>query len=318
MNRSLIGGAMVLGAAALWGTLGLFARALGGAGLSSLELAGIRAAGTALGLGAWLLIRHPARLRITLSAIPFFAAYGLIGLALFHFLYFATLERTSIAVAVALLYTAPAFVVIAGRILYGEPIDRRRGTALALVLAGVFLVTGALRLLATGEATISAPAIVLGLGSGVGYGLYTVFGKSAVGRFDSWQTVFYPFVFAALALSLIAPPWRPFIEHPQATIPLILLVVVPTLLPYLLYINGLRHLPSGTASILASIEPVVATLLGFIFLGEAMTSDQLMGVAAIVAAALILARGAPPPASGEGTRTAAERSASMFSASDQT
>lgn len=291
MDRTLIGGAMVIGAAALWGTLGLFARTLGAAGFTSLELASIRAAGTAVGLGAWLLLRHPARLRIRAGAIPFFLAFGVIGLALFHFLYFATLERASIAVAVALLYTAPAFVVIAARVLYREPIDRYRAAALTLVLAGVFLVTGALRLIATGQATISTAAIALGLGSGLSYGLYTIFGKSAVGRFDQYQTVFYPFVFAAIVLSLIAPPWRPFIEHPQATTSLILLAVVPTLLPYLLYIAGLRHLPSGTASMLASIEPVVATLLGFIFLGEAMTIDQGAGVAAIVAAALLLARG---------------------------
>lgn len=316
MDRSLIGGAMVLGAAALWGTLGLFARALGAVGLTPLELASIRAAGTAVGLGAWLLLRHPAQLRIRAAAIPFFLAFGVIGLALFHFLYFATLERTSIAVAVALLYTAPAFVVIAARILYREPIDTNRATALTLVLAGVFLVTGALRLLATGQASISATAILLGLGSGLSYGLYTVFGKSAVGRFDQYQTVFFPFVFAAIALSLVAPPWRPFIEYPQATIPLILLAVVPTLLPYLLYIAGLRHLPSGTASMLASIEPVVATILGFILLGEAMTIDQGAGIAAIVVAALILARGASPRRR-DPVRDRTRQPIARFPASDQ-
>lgn len=317
MDRSLIGGAMVLGAATLWGTIGIFARALGTLGLTPLELTSVRAAGTALGLGGWLLLRHPRRLGIHAGAIPYFLAYGIFGLALFFYLYFATLERTSIAVAVALLYTAPAFVVIAARILYREPIDRNRATALALVLAGVFLVTGALRLIATGQATISTAAIALGLGSGLSYGLYTIFGKSALGRFDPYQTVFYPFGFAAIVLALVAPPWRPFIEHPQATTSLILLAVVPTLLPYLLYIAALRHLPSGTASMLASIEPVVATLLGFILLGETMTIDQVAGMAAIVLAALILARGTRPRDAGNGDGTAAEQPIATLPASDQ-
>lgn len=296
MNPSLLGGAMVLGAAALWGTLGLFARTLGAIGLTPLELASIRAAIAAAGLGLWLLLRRPAGLRIHTRDLPFFLAYGVIGLALFHFLYFATLERTSIAVAVALLYTAPAFVVIAARLLHRERIDSNRATALSLVLAGVFLVTGALRLLATGQATITTGAILLGLGSGMSYGLYTIFGKRAVGRYDPYQTVFFTSLFGALILALFAPPWTPFLEHPEATLPLLLLGVVPTILPYLLYTAALRHLPSGTASMLASLEPVVATLLGFILLGEAMTLDQGVGIAAIVAAALILARGAARPA----------------------
>jgi drug/metabolite transporter (DMT)-like permease len=287
-RRPLLGGAMVLMAAALWGTLGLFARALASAGISPLEMTSARAAGAAILLMLWI-ARRPARLRIRPRDLPFFLAFGVLGLALFHFLYFATLQHTSIAVAVALLYTAPAFVLIGSRLWFGEPIDATRLTALGLVLAGIFLVTGALRLLATGQATITAAAIALGLGSGLSYGLYTIFGKRALERYDSGQTVFYSFIFAAFALALVAPPWIPFQEHPEATLPLILLGVIPTVAPYLLYTAGLRHLPPSTASMLASIEPVVATLLGSTLLGESLGIDQGAGIALIIAAALVLA-----------------------------
>lgn len=279
---------MVLTAAALWGTLGLFARALGATGLQPLELASVRAAGTAAGLAIWLL-RRPAQFRIRPRDIPFFLAYGLVGIALFHFSYFAAVERTSIAVAVALLYTAPAIVVIGSRLWFGEAIDRGRMLALALVLAGVFLVTGALRLLATGQATISGAALAFGLASGVTYGCYTLFGKGALGRYDSGQTVFYSFLVGGLALGLIAPPWKPFVQHPAAIVPLLLLVLAVTLAPYLLYITALRHVPSSSASMLASVEPVIATLLGFFWLGEALGVDQVLGIALIVGAALVLA-----------------------------
>ncbi len=290
---------MVLSAAALWGTLGLFARALGAAGLSPLEMASVRAAGATVLLALWLL-RRPGRLRIRPRDLPFFLAYGVLGLALFHFLYFAALEHTSIAVAVALLYTAPAFVLLASRLLLGERIDGARLGALALVLAGVFLVTGALRLLATGQATLSGAALALGLGSGLSYGLYTIFGKRALDRYDPNQTVFFSFVFGALVLAFVAPPWVPFRERPDAIVPLLLLGIVPTIAPYLLYITGLRHLPSGTASMLASLEPVVATLLGFFWLGEEMGVDQVGGIALIISAALLLAA-----RSGERSPTAA-------------
>jgi drug/metabolite transporter (DMT)-like permease len=295
---------LVLAAASLWGTLALFARVLGGAGISASEMTSVRAAGAAVGLGLWLL-RRPARLRIRPRDLPFFLAYGVIGLTLFHYLYFAALEHTSIAVAVALLYTAPAFVLLASRVLFGERIDGARLGALGLVLAGIFLVTGALRLLATDQATISGAALLFGLGSGLSYGLYTIFGKHALDRYDPYQTVFYSFLFGALVLALVAPPWVPFREHPEATVPLLLLGIVPTIAPYLLYILGLRHLPPSTASILASVEPVVATLLGFVWLGEAMGVDQMAGIALIIAAALVLAARA-------GNGSDAERGASLM------
>lgn len=287
-SRVLLGGALVIAAAALWGTLGIFARVLGETGLAPLELASVRAASTVVGLSLWFL-RRPARFRIQGRDIPFFLAYGLVGIALFHFTYLAAVERTTIAIAVALLYTAPGIVVIGSRLWFGEAIDRNRLVSLALVLAGAFLVTGALRLLASREVTITGAALAFGLAAGATYGGYTLFGKAALRRYDTDQTVFFSFLFGALALGLAAPPWRPFLEHPDALVPLLLLGLAATLVPYLLYITALRHVPPSTASMLASIEPVVATLLGFFWLGEPLGVDQVLGIALIVAAALVLA-----------------------------
>lgn len=278
-------------AAALWGTLGIFARVLAEIGVRPLEMTSIRAAGAFVLLALWM-ARTPRKLAIRVRDLPFFLAYGVLGLTLFHFLYFAALDHTSIAVAVALLYTAPAFVLILSRIFFQEPIGRGNLGVLLLVLIGVFLVTGAARSLVTGGAPITMIALLLGLGSGLSYGLYTIFGKFALRRYEPDQTVFFSFLFGALVLGLVAPPWRPFIEYPSATVPLILLGLLITVIPYILYTAGLRHLAPGTASMLASIEPVVATLTGFSILGEDLGLDQLLGVIAIIGAALLLAR--PP------------------------
>lgn len=291
MRRAYLGGAMVLGAASLWGTLGIFARQLYAIGLAPMELASVRAAVAFLGLALWAAAR-PSRFRVRLRDLPFFAIFGLISIALFEYLYFAAIERTTVAVAVALLYTAPAFVVLLSRLWGGERIGAARLVALALVLTGVFLVTGALRGVATGQATVSPAALGLGLASGLTYGLYTLFGKRALGRYDPIRTVFHGFLFGAIALAVAAPPWRPFLAHPEATLLLVLLGLLPTLAAYLLYVGGLRYLAAGTASMMASVEPVVATVLGFLLLGEALGLDQGVGIALITAAALLLARSA--------------------------
>ena len=294
-GRRYTGALMVLAAASLWGTLGYFGRRLYPLGITPLELASVRATIGFLGLALWA-ARAPARLRIRPRDLPFFALYGAVAVALFQWLYFATIERTTLANAAALLYTAPAFVVLLARLAGDRRVTRLQFAALAMVLAGVFRVTGAAAQLAGGSGRISAAALALGLGSGLTYGLYTVFGKRALHRYDAVQTVFWAFAFGALALSFAAPPWRPFVAHPTAAPLLLTLGLLPTLAAYLLYIAALRRLPAATAAMLATVEPVVATLIGVALLGEAMGAGQAAGVALIVAAALLLARARPAAA----------------------
>ncbi len=301
-RRPVLGAAMVLAAAALWGTLGLFARVLYEIGVRPMELASIRAAIGFLGLALWMLVR-PRRLRLRTRDLGFFAAFGLVSIAFFEYVYFAAIEHTTVAVAVALLYTAPAFVVVLSWLSGRERLGRARLSALALVLAGVFLVTGAVRLVATGAATVSTAALAFGLLSGLTYGFYTLFGKRALERYDAVETVLYAFAFGSIFLTLAAPPWRPMLAHPGQLPLFLLLGLLPTLASYLLYIGGLRHLSAGTASMLASAEPVVAAVLGAVLLGESLAVDQVLGIALIVAAGVLLARRGEDTAADPGVET---------------
>jgi len=287
--RPVLGGIMVLTAASLWGTLGLFARTLYAVGVTPLEVASARATVGVAGLALWMLVRR-CRTPLGGRGLLFFAAYGFFGIALFQFAYFAAIERTTIAVAVALLYTAPAFVVVLSWLGGREPMDGTRLLTLALVLSGTFLVTGAVRLILTGAAAVSAAALAFGLLSGLTYGLYTLFGKRALDRYDPIETVLYAFVFGALFLAIAAPPWRPVLAHPDQVPIFIVLGLLPTAGAYVLYISGLRHLTAGTASILASVEPVVAAVLGATLLDEAIGLDQAVGIGLIVGAGVLLTR----------------------------
>ncbi|BAS26612.1 DMT family transporter [Limnochorda pilosa] len=299
------GALLVVAGASLWGTLGLFGKTLYQAGLSPLEVVSVRAAVGFAGLALWMLPRA-GRLRVRARDLPFFAAYGLISIGLFYLLYFATIERAPVSVAAALLYTAPAFVVLLTWILGGPRPGRRELAALGLALAGVFLVTGALRALVTGAGSVPVAAVALGLGSGLTYGLYSIFGKRALRRYDPEVAVFYAFGFGALVLAMAEPPWQPLAAHGEARGILGILGLVPTLGAYLLYTQGLRGLPAPTASMLATVEPVVATLLGIAFLGESVQADRLLGVLLVAGTGLLLARGsseegAARPASGDET-----------------
>lgn len=296
------GVALVLLAASLWGAMGIFARQAYAHGVEPLEAASTRAALAFLGL-ALVAIARPSRFRIALRDVPFFAAYGAVAIALFYYLYFAALDRVPVAVAAALLYTAPAFAVVLARVFLGESLKAGKVLALLLILTGVVLVTGVIGGSATGVGVGSAaagtaagraalPAIGLGLGLGAGltYALFTLFGKAALGRFRPMLIVFWATGFGALFLGVLAPPWTAPLDHPDAIPALLGLGLLSTLLANLVYLAGLARLQAGIASMLATIEPVVAALLGAALLGEALGRGQVTGVALIVVSAGALAR----------------------------
>jgi len=252
----------------------------------------------AVGFIAVLILALPRirTIRVPARALPFFAAYGVLGFALFGLIFFAALERTTVSIAVVLLYTAPAFVVLLSAVLWRERFAANRIIALLLALVGVVLVTGAAGAVLAGKATLSFPALLFGLGAGLGYAVYTLFSKVATERHGAFASLFWSFAFAAAALALLASPITPFLRSPDHTLLLLALGIVPTMLPYGLYLIALRHLRASTAAMLASLEPAVAALLAALLLNERLDAWQLVGMSLIVAAAVLLARRPAPAA----------------------
>jgi drug/metabolite transporter, DME family len=285
----LLGAAFVLCAACLWATFGIFAKFLYEGGFEPLELASVRAAVAFAGIALFALLRR-ASVRVPVRSLPFFAGYGILGFAFFELVFFAALERTTVSIAVALLYTAPAFVVVMSALLWRERIGPLKLFSLMLVLGGVLLVTGAAGSLVRGAATLPATALLLGLGSGLGYAFYTLFSKVATERHGPLRSLFWSFAFATLGLGVLADPVTPFVRSPSYALLLIALGIVPTILPYAFYLAALRDLRASTAAMLASLEPGVAAILAALLLGERMDLLQGAGLTLVVVAAILLAR----------------------------
>jgi drug/metabolite transporter (DMT)-like permease len=300
--RPVVGAALVTGAAALWATFGLFARHLYDAGFAPLELASVRAFVGFVGIALFALPRAlrarsadagargaSRRLLVPARDLGFLAAYGVFGFALFQYAFLAALDRTTVSIAVALLYTAPAFVVLASAALFRERIGTVRWLALGIALGGVVLVTGAVRALLAGTASLSVSAFTVGLASGVTYALYTMFSKVGTERYGAEAALFWSFLFATAALAVVASPLAPLLREARHLPALIGLGIVPTLIPYALYLMGLRLLRASTAAMLACTEPAIATLLAALVLQERFDALQALGIGLIVLAALLLA-----------------------------
>ncbi len=281
----------VAAAAGLWGTLGLLFRALHDLyGLSALTIAFLRAGVAFTILIIFLAITRPALLRVPRRALPFFALYGFCGVTAFYFSYPQAVIQTSVTTAAVLLYTAPAFVTLIAWRVWGEPLGARKLVALTLAFVGCALVARAYE---PAQLSLNGVGLAFGLAAGFTYALYTVFSKSALERFESWTALTYALFFGVLFLLPLQTldGFAPLVQLPGAWIFLLALAVGPTLGSLALYNAGLSRVPASNASLVATIEPVVASVLAFSFLGERLEFLQLVGGALVIAGAVWLSAG---------------------------
>lgn len=282
----LRGALLILLAACLWGLLGIFGKYALAAGLHPLEVAFWRAV-----LGGALFAAHAG---LTGAALPrgrdlgLTALFGLAGVSVFYGAYQLAIREGGAALASVLLYTAPAFVAVMAWRLLGEPLGGREWSGVLLTLAGVGLIS-----LGGGTGVrVTVAALGFGLLSGLTYALYYLFGKRFFGRYT--PAALYAVALPVGALGLA--PFVPFAAKTPAAWALLAAIAVPcTYLAYLAYGAGLRHLPATRASVIASLEPVVAALLAALLFGERLSPSALLGAALVVGAALALSLPRPAP-----------------------
>lgn len=287
-NQKLTGTILVLLAAVLWGTIGLFIRVLAAAGLQTFDIALVRMTVGLCAMAFYLLPFHPERLKIRLRDLWIFAGAGLLSLLCMNYCYNRTVQATSLAVAGTLLYTAPTFVMLMSLLFFRERMSLRKGIALVLAFGGCALVSGLLQ----GQLRLMPSAFLIGLGAGFSYALYSIFSRAALDRgYDSWTITFYSFVFCVLGCLIFARP-RFIVQcaaaDPALLVPMVLLGILTGFLAYLLYTKGLTCLEPGRASILASLELVAAAVVGIIAYHERVSLDGVAGIVLLLGAVAIL------------------------------
>lgn len=276
-------------AACLWGTMGLFVRKLNDLGLSSMEIVEIRSILTTIVLFCYTAIRDRKLLKIKARNIWPLAASGIFSIVFFNFCYFSTITRMNLSAAAILLYTSPIFVMLLSLIFFREKITLRKVLALVLAFAGCCLVSG----IATASVPLSAGGILLGLGSGFGYALYSILSRVSLNQgMHSITITNFTFLFATIGGAFFTDFKKiidAFAQHGIALLGfLILYAVVTTVLPYLLYTTGLSYVENGPASVMASIEPVVATLLGALVFSEMPSISAIIGMVLVLGALALL------------------------------
>lgn len=302
-RRPLVGYAMVTAAALLFALNGTVSKVVLSSGLSSLELTQVRATGAFLGFALGLAVVNRASLRVRPRELVYLAAFGVAGVAMVQWLYFVSIDRLPIGIALLIEYLAPILIALWVWAVLKQRVRRRIWAALVLALAGLSLVVEV-----WSGISLDGLGLVAALSAAVAYAVYVLMAEHAVGRRDPASLLCYGFLFAAIFWSIVQPAWRfpaelldddvsllgrlARFESPFWLL-LLFVVVVGTMLTFLLVTAALRHVSATRVAIIAMLEPVAAGLVAYAWLGESFGGLQLLG-GGVVLAGIVLAQTARP------------------------
>ena len=268
--------------ASFWGIIGLFTRFLYSSGLSAMQITFTRCLVTLITMFVVILILDRKLFRIDPKDIWMFIGTGLFSIVFFNVMYFTTQQMVSLSTASVLLYTAPCFVMVMSMVLFKERLTKMKLLALALAFAGCVFATG----LGSGDMNIG---IVYGILAGFGYALYSIFGKYALEKYSLVTILFYTFLIASACLLPFCDV--PYVLGSMGDTDILLNVlglgIISTVLPYYFYTVGLKGMDAGKASIIAFVEPMVATILS-ILIGDPFGIMNVAGIALILGSVILL------------------------------
>jgi len=286
-------------AAVLFAVNGTVSKVILDAGMSAPRLTELRCAGAVVGLGLVLLLVSPGRFLVSWREVPLLAAYGVAGVTLTQCFYFIAITRMPVSIALLFEYTAPLMVALWARFVMHQPVRNRVWAALGLALAGLALVADV-----WSDSTLDGLGVAAALVAAVALATYYLLGEHSASRRDPLSTTFWAFVFATLFWSVVQPWWSfPFeavtgdtsllgnvadLSLPLWTL-MTWMVVLGTIVPFVLVLTGLHHLPATRVGMVGMLEPVLAGVVAWLWLGEALSAVQLVG-AGVVLVGILLAQ----------------------------
>lgn len=289
-SKRNIGPVLIILAGCFWGSMGIFVRKLGEYGFTSVQIVSIRVTLAAVFFSLLLLIKDRSGFRISWRDVPLFLGLGFGSILFFTVCYFTAITMMPLSTAAILLYTSPIWIMLMSVLFFRERLNRIKLLALLLAFGGCALVSGI-----SGEG-VTLTGLLVGLGSGLGYGLYSILGTIALRKYSPYTVTTYTFVFAAAGSWLICAPADMASRFSAAPNPFSLVLfccltaLVTAVVPFLSYTLGLRTVEASRAGILATIEPLVAALVGILVFSEPLTLASGIGILLILAAVILLNR----------------------------
>lgn len=282
---------LVLLAGVSWGAIGVFVKALNNYGVDSMQIVEAKTIISICAMGLIILVKDKRMFQFKLKHSWAFIGAGMAGVILSNQLYYITIKTTSLSVAAVLLYTSPVFIMLLSAELFEEKITKIKVLSLVMAFTGCMLVSGIFE----DSAVLNIQGMAVGLCSGIGYALYTIFSRYAINYgYPSLTIQFYTFVTAAI-VGVFFTDFGQIKEAMEADcLPVLLAILgaglLSTTIPSLAYTAGMRYMDNGKASIMVSIDPVVAILIGIVFFSEKPTVISALGMMISIGAVVLINR----------------------------
>lgn len=290
---------LYLAAALLFSLNGTVAKTLLLGGMEATRLSQLRATFAFLILLGFVALTNRSALRLRRSEIPLLLVYGILGIALTQYLYFAAIERLPIGIALLIEFTAPLMIAIWFRFGLGHPTKPAVWAALVAALVGLGIVAEVWEGL-----TLDPIGVAFAVGAALALAVYYVTADMQVQRpspRDPVSLTMWGMGAAALFWAVVAPWWSFPFEGLAGTLQLFgdtgpavpaiglasWMIVLGTVMPFSLVVLSMQHLRASQASVVGMTEPIFATAIAWIVLGEAFTPVQMVGAAIVLGSVLV-------------------------------
>lgn len=268
----------------LWGLISLFRNGLAEQGLGRIQIAALRMLTGALFLFLYCLLTN-CRLSIKAKDLWCFIGSGFVSVLLMNICYFYSIEKNGVSVASILLYTSPVFVTLLSAAIFREKLNIFKTVSLPVALTGIILCVGL-----TGLHFERLADILIGIGAGFTYALYSIFSRFAINKGYTAEAVsFYTFLFSGCGLLVISVITEPgYIFNSSVAFNTFGIGVICCLLPFLLYTKGLEKVENSKAGVIVTVEPVTATLVGIFVFNESFHLINLIGIILIFVSIILV------------------------------
>jgi len=238
-------------------------------------------------LFALVLLRGWKRLRVPAADCGRMFVLGILGVAASNYFYYLAIQRTNVATAIILQYTAPVWVLLYTVARGLQKATLQRVAAVGLAVTGIALVIG---IFGSRGFRLDAIGVMAALAAAFSFAFYNVGGHSILARYDRWTVLLYVIFSASLFWLLVNPPWKIAAAHYSGEQWLFLLVfsLISVLAPFSLYFAGLQHLEPTRAIVVSCLEPVFSIVIAAAALGEVMRPLQTAGIVLVLVAIVVV------------------------------
>ncbi|MFZ5650657.1 MAG: DMT family transporter [Bacillota bacterium] len=287
MSNRLKGFLFIVAADLMWALSASVAKFLFNKKVSPFDLVQIRLIFSFSILGAYLFLFNRKLLKISREDIRYMLVIGVLGFASVQFTYYFTISRTNVATAIFLQYLAPVFILLYSLAAGKEAISPAKILTLIFATMGGFLM---IKGTSGAGMTVTLPGLVSGLAAAVSFAFYTLYGKYGLKKYSPWTVLTWGMGVGGAAWAIYSPPWVTFSNYPHLGdwLFFIYLAVFATILPFGFFFKGLQYLTPVVAGITSTMEPVLAAILAYLLLGEALTLMQIAGCLLILTAVTLL------------------------------